>query len=1023
VIASANKLLLFFLLCLLFTSTRAQYRIDQWTADDGLPQNSVYGIVQTGDGYLWLATVDGLARFDGARFTVFNKSNSTGIVNNRFVSLFEAANGDLWAGTEESGAGRFRGRQFEHFSAEESGVPRIVYWIVPDAGDDGVIFINDNQTVRFSDGKFSPFEAGSTFPAPTRAARSSSIKILCRLNSENNLSECFINGQWQSFSLADGSLQDKLVSVAQATNPRNSPQVRSVSAAQEANGRVWLITADGKLARAENGLVTRVYDERDGLPKFPLYFITGSRLGLIAKDSDGALWLVELPSMQKELLLKKAAVLPLLDKAETLSTYQDNEGNLWFGTRRDGLFRARKQVVTAYSEADGISEKNVYPIYEDRAGTIWIGTTSGLFKRENGTFTVIESTKTFHVSAIGEDVSGRILISNRGALYVQENNRFVPFEQGKIPADDFIYAIHADRENSLWLGGEKELMRFKDGVLTGFTTADGLAGNDVKVIIEARAGGLWIGTYDGLTRLQNDKFTSWRETDGLPSRTVRSLYEDADGVLWIGSYDGGLARFKDGKFTRYDTKMGLPNDGAFQILEDDRRNFWISSNRGIYRVAKDELNEYADGKRQTVAAIAYGKADGMLNAEANGGRSPAGIRAQDGRLWFPTQDGVAVIDPETVKVNPKPPPVMIETVKIDNALIAECEQRNAGCGFDKENSAIRIEPHQQSFEITYTALSFINSENLRFKYKLEGLDSDWVDAGTRRTAYFSHVPPGKYAFRVIAANSDNVWNEQGAAIEIVVHPAFYQTWWFLVSCAAAIGLITFGIYQRRLNESRRRQFAQEEFSRRLINSHETERRRVAAELHDSIGQSLAMIKNSAVFGSTTANDLSEAKEQLAEISTQSAQAISEVREIAYNLRPYLVDRLGLTKAIGELLEKVEDSTGLEIDEEIEEIDDIFDKEAEISVYRIIQESLNNILKHADATKVRVSIAKTERSVKIEIADNGKGFDVSAAGETKRRGGFGLLGMNERVRMLGGTIAIESAAQEGAKIIIELWKHK
>ncbi len=213
----------------------------------------------------------------------------------------------------------------------------------------------------------------------------------------------------------------------------------------------------------------------------------------------------------------------------------------------------------------------------------------------------------------------------------------------------------------------------------------------------------------------------------------------------------------------------------------------------------------------------------------------------------------------------------------------------------------------------------------------------------------------------------------------------------------------FGIYQRRLNESRRRRFAQEEFSRRLINAHETERRRVAAELHDSIGQSLAMIKNSAVFGANTAKNLSEAKEQLAEISGASAQAISEVREIAYNLRPYLVDRLGLTKAISELLEKVEDGTALEIEDELEDIDGLFEKEAEISIYRIIQESFNNIMKHSGATKVRVSMTETERSVKIEIADNGKGFDVDSASETDKRGGFGLLGMSERVRMLGGTI--------------------
>ena len=1005
-IVSANKSLLFVLLCLLLTPTSAQYRIDQWTADDGLPQNSVYEIVQTRDGYLWLATLDGLARFDGVRFQVFNKSNSAGIVNNRFVSLFEAANGDLWAGTEESGAGRLRAGRFEHFGAD-TNVPRIVYWIVADVEADGAILLDDKfQAFRFSDGKFSAFEAQLNSSPAAQITRPASIKIPCRTNAKNRFSECLSDGRWINFSADD-----------------NLPRLSFVRAAQEtANGIIWLIAADGRLARAENGRINGIFDERDGLPKRPLSFITGARLALVAEDRDGAVWLIDLPAMHKELLFKKSAVPPPFDKAEISSTYQDAEGNLWFGTKRDGLFRARKQIVTAYSEANGIRDKNVYPIYEDRAGVVWVGTTSGLFKRENDTFTLVESTEKFEINAIGEDAAGRILVSDGGALYVRENNRFVLFEGGKLSAQSGIYAIRADRAGALWVGGDG-LRRFKDGVLTNFTTADGLAGNDVKVIIEARAGGLWIGTYDGLTRFENGRLTNWREADGLPSRTVRALYEDHDGTLWIGSYDGGLARFKDGKFTRYDSKTGLPNDGAFQILEDDNRNFWISSNRGIYRVAKDELNEYADGKRHTVAAIAYGKADGMLNAECNGGRSPGGVKMRDGHLWFPTQDGVAVIDPQTVKANPQPPPVVIESVKIDNALIADCELRIADCGFDKEKSQLRIAPDQQSFEISYTALSFINSENLRFKYKLEGLDSDWVDALNRRTAYFSHVPPGNYTFRVIAANSDNVWNERGAKIAIVVRPAFYQTWWFLMLGVTAIGLFAFGIYRRRLNESRRRQFAQQEFSRRLINAHETERRRVAAELHDSIGQSLAMIKNSAVFGAQTANDLSEAKEQLQEISGASAQAISEVREIAYNLRPYLVDRLGLTKAIAELLEKVEDNSALEIVEELENVDDLFEKEAEISIYRIVQESLNNILKHSGATKARVSITETARSVKIEIADNGKGFDVRAADETNRRGGFGLLGMSERVRMLGGTIAIESTADQGTQVKIELWKRK
>jgi signal transduction histidine kinase/ligand-binding sensor domain-containing protein len=1005
---------LFFLLACVVSPrlSLAQYRFDQWTANDGLPQNSVFGIVQTRDGYLWLATVDGLARFDGARFTIFNKSNSPGIINNRFVSLFEDGRGDLWAGTEESGLVRFSGGRFEHFGAD-AGIPRNVGWIVADA-DDGAIFTDTNQTIRFRDGKFSPVEAQANFSPPARAARSSSVKIICRSSiSEYKLSECFIDGRWSKFSLADGLPKEKFLSVAQAIDSDGSPQEKFMSVAQEANGSVWLITADGRVARAENGRVTGVYDERDGLPKYPLSFMTGSRLGLVAKDADGSLWLVDLPSMQKELLLKKVAVPPPLDREEILSTYRDGEDNLWFGMGRDGLFRARKQVVTAYSEADGISDKNVYPIYEDRAGTIWVGTTGGLFKYANGTFALIESTKNFLVHAIGEDAAGRILISEGGTLYVQENNQFAPFERGKIPDVGYIYAIHADRENTLWIGGGNGLWRFKDGVLTSFTTADGLAGTDVKVIIEARAGGLWIGTYDGLSHYKNGKFTSWREVDGLPSRTVRSLYEDAEGTLWIGSYDGGLGRFKDGKFTRYNTKTGLPNDGAFQILEDGSRHFWISSNRGIYSVAKDELNEFADGRRANVTAVVYGKSDGMLNAECNGGRSPAGIRARDGRLWFPTQDGVAVIDPQNIKTNSQPPPVVIETVKIDNRSVANETRESA---VRDSRFAIQIRPGQNNFEIEYTALSFINSANLRFKYKLEGLDHDWVEAGTRRTAYYSYVPPGDYTFSVIAANRDGVWNTEGKSLRITVLPPFYRTWWFLILLTLAAGGAVFAAFKSRVAQLERRQAAQQVFARQLLESQEGERKRIAAELHDSLAQNLLVIKNRAQLQALTLAD-EQARAQFMEISEAVSQTLEEVRTISYDLRPPHLDQLGLRTALVAMIEKVCASSTIQFTHAVDELDGIFRPGDEIMLYRIVQECLNNILKHSGATEVALNIVVDAGELALTLRDNGRGFTLDE--ETLRCAGLGLQGIAERVRILGGRHAIKSAPGQGTTVMLRI----
>ena len=1015
----SKNLVLYFCLCLGAATAQAQYRIDQWTADDGLPQKSVYGIVQTADGYLWLATVDGLARFDGARFTVFNKSNSPGIVNNRFISLFEDAGRNLWAGTEESGTVRFSGGRFEHFGLE-AGVPPSVSWIESAANGDGVLFHGPHEPIRFRDGEFSPFQGGSDFP-PEGSTRSSNIKIVCRNSIEKTFSECFVNGQWLSFSYPDGSASEKFVSVAQETNPDGSVPIRFVSAAQEPNGIVWLITADGGLAQTENGRVTRIYDERDGLPKFPLYMMIGARLGLVAKDADESLWLVDLPSMQKELLLKKAAGSFPLDKLEFLSTYADGEGNLWFGTTRNGLFRARKQVVTTYSEAEGITGKTVYPIYQDRAGTIWLGAGNGLFKRENDTFAFIKSTQDFLVSAIAEDAAGRILISNYGALFIQDGNEFVPFEQDKIAATGFIYAIHTDGENALWIGSAGGLRRLKDGVVTSFSIDDGLAGNDVKTIIEAKGGGLWIGTYDGLTRFENGRLRSWREADGLPSRTVRSLYEDVDGTLWIGSYDGGLARFKDGKFTRYNMKAGLPNDGAFQILEDDNRNFWISSNRGIYRVSKDELNDFAEGKISRVNSISYGKSDGMLDAECNGGRSPAGIRAADGRFWFPTMDGVAVIDPREVKVNSQPPPVVIESVRIDNSDSAfdqfEIPTEKAEAATLRPRLGVQIEPSQQNFEIKYTALSFINSENLRFKYKLEGLDDEWTDAGTRRQAYFSHVPPGDYTFRVIAANSDGVWNEEGATFKIVVLSPFYRTWWFLMLMVFAIAAFAFLLFRLRVSQINLKHNAELAFSRRLIDSQEQERKRFAAEMHDGLGQSLVIIKNRARLSLRQSDQKEAMLDHLENISDTASHAIEEAREIAFNLRPHLLDRLGLTKTIESMLGKVFGASGIEFEAEIDTIDNVLEKDSEILLYRIVQECANNIVKHSQAAKAVVKIKCADNNLTFNISDNGLGFDPSASDDNFSKRSFGLIGIHERTRLLGGKLNIESAPGHGARVSI------
>ncbi|HEY8460316.1 MAG TPA: ATP-binding protein, partial [Blastocatellia bacterium] len=487
------------------------------------------------------------------------------------------------------------------------------------------------------------------------------------------------------------------------------------------------------------------------------------------------------------------------------------------------------------------------------------------------------------------------------------------------------------------------------------------------------------------------------------------LYEDRDGSLWIGSYDGGLTRFKDGRFTRYTTKEGLFNDGVFQILEDSRGNLWMSCNRGIYRVSKHELNEFADGRRSSITSIAYGRSDGMLNPECNGGRWPAGVRTRDGKLWFPTQDGVAVIDPEAIPSNAQPPPVVIESFLLDRTPVAPLE-------FDRP---IRIAPEWENFEIEYTALSFVNSERIRFRYKLEGLDQDWTEAGTRRAAYYSYVPPGQYIFRVTAANSDGVWNTEGQSLRVIVLPPFYLTWWFVALAATgAVGLLGFA-WRYRVAQYKRAQATQRAFSRQLIESQEIERKRIAAELHDSLGQRLVVIKNLALMILNSPGKNVEARGQVEEISSEASHALGEVREISHNLRPYQLDRIGLTKAIEAIVRAARSASEIVFTAEIDDIDGVFPKDLEINFYRVVQEAVNNILKHSQATEAGVTIRSESDGLRLTIRDNGKGFTPGAAKTDSPGGGFGLIGVAERAQLLGGKIMIHSAPGQGTVISVKI----
>jgi signal transduction histidine kinase/ligand-binding sensor domain-containing protein len=960
-------------------ATFAQYQVDNWTLENGLPQQVIREVCQMPDGYLWLATMGGLVRFDGVHFTVFDRSNTPGILGNRFNSLYCSDTGEFWAGTETNGVTRYRQGHFVTYTRQQ-GLPSNVVQQVTGDKHGGIWALSNGAILQWNEGqsKFVPVPPRSETPFwPDGSFGFVSV--------DQEGVHLFSRGKEIDYPLPD-----------------EWPLNGVVRAGQDLNGIVWLVSADGRFAKLRDGHWSSMFR--------PDAKQTGTNALMSSyRDSRGDVFQIGIDAGAGASLISYLN-LPSHGHTQRIvfnSFFEDREGNVWLPTDGQGLFRIRRALITSFSKEEGLPDRNIYPIFQDHAGAIWIGTwNGGLVRFSEGTlkvFTTADGLSSNRVNSIGEDRDGVLWVSTSPGIQTIRDGKVERVKTGNLQLLDDVRAIHQDENGAMLLGTSRGLFRYKDEKWSVLTTKDGLASDDVRVMIDGRAGNLWMAGYGGLTSLSHGKFKRWTEDDGLPSNSIRSLYEDRDGTLWIGTYDGGLARLADGHLTRFTTSDGLFDSGVFQILEDSRGYLWMSCNRGIYRVAKADLDAFARGAARTISSVAYGKSDGMRNPESNGGEWPAGIKTRRGELWFPTQDGVAVINPDHVAVNTTLPTVVIESAAVNREPV-------------NLNDAVRIQPGRENLEIAYTAPSLTNSSQIKFKYKLENLDQEWVEAGARRTAYYSHLPPGNYTFRVIAANSDGVWNTNGRSLAVIVLPRVYQTWWFRVGAIALVlGAICFGWFQR-ISTLKQEQAKQRAFSRQLIASQEAERKRIAAELHDSLGQGLAIIKNRAMISLSTPSDHKRALAQLHEISNASSEIIEEMKEIAHNLRPYQLDRLGLTRAIESMIRNIKDSHDLKFKVDIDSIDSIFSSEVEINIFRIIQEGMNNIVKHSHATEAMITIKRTPQQVRITIGDNGVGF-VPKGGDGVGRHGFGQIGMEERASLIGGKYTLHSASGSGTVVTL------
>jgi signal transduction histidine kinase/ligand-binding sensor domain-containing protein len=964
-----------------------KYVVRNLLVEDGLPEDSVSSVLQTSDGYIWAGTYSGLARFDGVRFTVFDSDNTPELAGSRISCLFEDKQGVLWVGheggelTSYDGKGHFhpepvrpswRGRKIFGIAAEDSGE----VWMVNDQGvlgrvEDGMV-ISPQPGQRQKLVGFAPGFDGSI---------------------------------WVTRDGYPSVLRHNALTPEPLDGPPATSYVQGICASRD--GSLWV--ASKNLVRKWNGTAW----VGEGMPApwgtdSPLTAFVETPGGMLAAGTqDQGLFLIG-PEHDTQNFNRTNGLLN--DWVRSLCV--DKEGNLWVGTGGGGLAMLRPSCVEAARPPDQWEGRSVLSVCSGGDGGVWVGTEgAGLYHFKEGKWSRFDQTAglmNLFVWSVAEDADGRLWAGTWGAgLFNGTNgafNRAPGLENITVP----MTALLTVPGDGIWIGTEAGLLHYDGKHGAWFGQNREAVRTDVRTIVKAGDGTVWFGMLGGgLARMSNGVVQHFGTADGLSSDFVQCLHLDSEGALWIGTFGGGLNRFKNHVFTAITTRQGLPNNIIGCIMDDSNGSYWMSSHAGIIRASKAELDGCADGKTNFVRCVSFGRSDGLPTLECSTGFQPSGCKTPDGRLWFPTGKGLVAIDPKGIRINHRPPPVVIETVQVDGHV---CPNRS-------DSSSLQIAPGEHRIEIDYTALSFVAPEKVRFRYQLSGLETHWEEAGTRRNAEFAYPPPGRYIFRVLACNNDGLWNTEGAVFAFQILPHFWQTTWFILLAAAVIMAgAGVGVHL----DARRRLHRKLELLERQ-RAVERERSRIARDIHDDLGASLTLISFLTDAVPADAVKPPQAAEALRRIFTISRHLVQALDEIVWAVNPRFDTLESLAAYLGNFAQETLEIAAIRyrLDTPVCLPARPLTTEVRHVVFLAFKEALNNVLKHAAATEVTVSLALKNEALVLSVEDNGKGFtplnlEASSASPTVRQsGGFGLTSMRLRMAEIGGQCEIQSAPECGS----------
>lgn len=963
--------------------------IEKWENEEGLPQNAVIAITQTRDGYLWLGTLNGLVRFDGLRFTVFDESNTPGLPSSRIVSLFEDSRTNLWIGTETASVCLARDGEVIPFQLGSGGREGRLAAVCEDARGAVWLYTLDGQLARYDGEKMDVWRFGAQRPSQLRSLARDDSGLLR------------VGVDWGLFAIR-----------TEAAEPGTDlPVVHELPVGKldfllsSASGGHWRL-ADGRIELWQiQGVVRR----------HSLYPWGRAPVATACEDLEGNLVVGTLGAglfwFGADGQVVTVSTNQGLSHNFVLSLYADREGSLWVGTDGGGLNRVKRRLFDVLAPTRGAV---VQSVAEDAEGGLWIGSNGdGVGHWRDGEFERFGSEQGLwneFVRAVVVDRQERVLAGTWGAgLFERRGDRFLRLA-GMGGLSPVVLALFEDHAGQLWLGTQGGLAVQQAEGWKLFTTQDGLTADFVRAFAEGPAGCLWIGTVGGgLNRFENGRFTALRKADGAPSDNVSALWMDAEGVLWVGTDGGGLGRWQAGRWTRYTTREGLISNSVGYLLEDGEGFLWVGSNAGLQRVRKQSLNdlagEFAAGRTGVLVGRVYGKPDGLPISECTLGSQPAACRSRDGTLWFPTIKGLVSVRPERLVPNQQPPPVLIEAVFVDGQPVQTSRFRAS------PPQSVTLRPSAERLEIQYTSLNLRAPKQARFRHRLEGHESSWTEAGNDREARYVKIPPGNYRFQVIACNEDGVWNETGSVLAVTVLVPFWRTWWFVSSAIlallGAVVVVVHRVSTERLQRQLEALHRQEALDR--------DRARIARDIHDQLGASLTQV---ALLGEMVESDKDSPDEvagHARQIALTARETTRVLDEIVWTVNPSNDTLEGLINYICKHAQEYLGVAGVRyrLDAPAALPPIPIPPEVRHNLFLAAKEAVTNIVRHAHATEARLRLQLEGGQVRIEIEDNGRGPGGASNPAAQTRNG--LKNMRKRLEDIGGSFTLEPGAGAGTLV--------